>query len=579
MRIYFPNQHKTVEVPAGVRLLDVIQQYFGAVLSTPCGGSGSCGKCTVRLGTGETVRACQMRVTSEMTVFLETASVQDSCAAIVSCFSPRILQRLSSEAASDAAFSLVFDVGTTTLVGALVRKNTILSTVSRLNPQRRFGADVISRIQYGMQSAAAAQELQRVLLEAVCEMTSELFSHEELHSNSGANIISSLVFSGNTTMETTLLGLGTASLGAVPFHPSEHLCTEITAGDVRWNGAFSEFFAHPRSPAESESFMESNSFTESEIHAAPGVPFLSPQTPVRIFPVIGGFVGGDITAGILASELETAHRPTFFLDLGTNGEMVLNTGGEKPALIACATAAGPCFEGARISCGMCAETGAVTRIENLNGNFSFKTFRNAPVRGICGSALIDLTAELLRLRLLTPDGRLLEPAEIPPEVPSSWACRIQNEQNPETSFFEPVFRITENCGITQSDFRELQLAVGAIRTGIQLLLRRGGVSVSDLSSFQTAGGFGRNISIQNAQRIGLIPAEIAAENVEFPGNTSLAGGIFAAISDAAWEKAAEIAAGTECRDLALEPGFSDAFMASMFWPETENPGIPFSRKS
>ncbi len=576
MRIFFPNQKKTVEAAENTRLLDVIEKNFGSVLAAPCGGNGLCGKCTVRLGNGKVVRACQTNVYPEMTVFLETESLQKSTVSILTCFSPAILRELEAQSVLNDAFSLVFDLGTTTLAGALVHKNTILSTTSRLNPQKKFGADVISRIQYGMQSRNHAKELQNTLLTTIQEMISDLLNRSKTDINS----VRILIFAGNTTMETTLLGLDTSSLASVPFTPSEKIQTNIHSSDALWGGAFATF------PSE---------------------------TPIRIFPVLSGFVGGDITAGILATHLNNTQKPTFFLDLGTNGEMVLNIGTKSDSesdseigtetktktetgagtgteseikaeikhskrierfshrLIACATAAGPCFEGARISCGMCAATGAITKIENRDGIFWFETFQDAPARGICGSALIDLTAELLRLGLLTSDGRLLEPDEIPETVPSSWASRVKKETNPETHFEEPVFQMVGNFSVTQTDFRELQLAAGAIRTGITLLLRRGALRASEIASFQVAGGFGRSVSVANAQRIGLIPPEISAENVAFVGNTSLAGAVLAACtpSESQWfSQVAEIKRLTNCIDLSTDPDFSDVFMDCMFWPDS-----------
>ncbi|MDO4629511.1 MAG: ASKHA domain-containing protein, partial [Planctomycetia bacterium] len=279
---------------------------------------------------------------------------------------------------------------------------------------------------------------------------------------------------------------------------------------------------------------------------------------------------------------ENTDGASFLLDLGTNGEMVLETVNGKTGKterIACATAAGPCFEGAKISCGMCAETGAVTCIENRDGAFFCVTVQNAPIRGICGSALIDLTAELLRLGILTVDGRLLEPEEVvealsaesEQKIPSEWATRVVkvavSVENSTREDFSVGFQLAPGITVTQEDFRELQLAVGAIRTGIRILFRRGEVTVDDVAHFRIAGGFGRGIRMRNAQKIGLIPAEISEKKLEFVGNSSLSGAVLAAVSERFWTLARTVADTTRCLDLALDRDFSDVFMESMFWEE------------
>lgn len=549
MKIHFPNQKKTLDVPEKTRLSDVIRENFGPLLQMACGGGGSCGKCVVRLGDGRYVRACQTVCDSEMTVFVETPTLRRS--AILTSFPNSLIEGIAGEEPwekTESSFSIAFDLGTTTLAASIIHRETVLATVSRLNPQVQFGADVISRINYGNESLVKRKVLQTLLLRAVCAMAEELFANAAQESGLLISYeqIDRLVFAGNTTMEETLLGLDLTSLASVPFEPSKELNTEYSAGDSVWNGGLDKFL---------------------------------PETKVLVFPVIGAFVGGDISSGILAIHssfsTETAidgidrqfdSSYDFFLDLGTNGEMVLET---PEGRLACATAAGPCFEGAKISFGMCAGTGAIISCENKNGRPSFETFENSRLEGICGSALIDLTAELLSLGLLTSDGRLLEPEEVSLDVPVDWRCRILKKKlDSENSAKETLcFQIAGKIHVTQEDFRELQLAVGAIRTGIRLLLAKAGISASRLRTFRIAGGFGKGLRVRNAQKIGLIPASISESAVHFLGNTSLAGTIWAAASGRAWERAALLAKETLCIDLAQEENFSDVFMDSMFWEE------------
>lgn len=531
MKIHFPNQRQTVEVPEKTRLSDVIREHFGSGFRMPCGGNGSCGKCRVRLGDGRSVLACQTLTEPEMNVLLDCRSCQSE---ILTCFSPTLLEGTEPDAelAIGNALALAFDLGTTTLAACAVLGTKILTSVSAPNPQCRIGSDVLSRIQFSMESAAHRLELQELLLNAVCGLAWKLLLSPEVRAQSVP--VRRIVFAGNTTMEESLIGLDLTSLAALPFQPSESLGTNFLAGDPIWNG---------------------------------GLALFAPETPVRLLPVMGGFVGGDVTAGILAVRSsvppEKESLPTFFLDLGTNGEMVLET---ESFRIACATAAGPCFEGAGISCGMCAESGAVTHVENRDGQPFFETLHASPIRGVCGSALIDLTAELLRLGLLTPDGRLLEPGEVPADVPAGWkACLTHVETRSVPTLPMPAFRIADSIFVTQEDFRELQLAVGAIRTGIRLLLRRAGLTASGLAHFRVAGGFGRSVRAANAQLIGLIPSDLAPNAFEFVGNASLAGAVLTAVSDSRWAQTQHLVREIECLDLAQEEGFADVFMESMIW--------------
>ncbi|MCR5162911.1 MAG: ASKHA domain-containing protein [Thermoguttaceae bacterium] len=533
VRIHFPNQRRTVEAPEDARLSDVIRTHFPTLSTMPCGGRGLCGKCTVQLGGGRSVLACQTQVEPEMRVLLTEPPVQKSLP-ILTCFPDEFLENLRPDPEMETAFSVAFDLGTTTLAAVLLKGKQILARTFRTNPQRAFGADVISRIQYAGGAPDHPRVLQSLLLKAVREMTVELISggtksRSELGAPSeklaGLDQIKRLVFSGNTTMEETALGLDLQTLAAFPFRSAPELRTDYSAGDPVWNG---------------------------------GLNFLAPETSVRVFPVIGPFVGGDITAGLLVTS--PPKKPAFLIDLGTNGEMVLETDAGR---IGCATAAGPCFEGAEISCGMCAEPGAICRVWSENGQFRVATVQDAPICGICGSGLVELTVQLLDQGLLTADGRLLEPEEIPAGAPNahqSWASRIQFENG------ELVFRLVGNFCVTQEDFRKIQLAAGAIRTGVTLLLRRSGIPPSELASFRVAGGFGRNIRPACAQRLGLVPAEIPLDRVEFIGNSSLAGAVQAAVSTERWAEAETLACGTQCVDLSQEEGFSDVFMDSMFWP-------------
>jgi uncharacterized 2Fe-2S/4Fe-4S cluster protein (DUF4445 family) len=421
---------------------------------------------------------------------------------------------------SGRALAVAVDLGTTTLVASLLDlvHGQPLAVVSRLNPQTRCGDDVLTRILYCQQNAKGLAELRDAILEAVNGMIGELATQAGVERQG----VYEIVLSGNTTMQQLVCGVDPVPLGEVPFVP--------TIGPLVWLSAASLGIAiHPRGRA-------------------------------VVMPVIGGFVGGDTVSGMLATAVAEAAGPTLLVDIGTNGEIVLAAGGR---LSAASTAAGPAFEGARIQHGMRGSLGAIERVA-FDGQLHLGVIGNVPPVGICGSALIDLAAELLRYGIITPEGRLLVADQLPPDVPPELAGRVSPTSpvwfllaaETETGIGRPIV-------LTQRDVRELQLATGAIRAGIRILLKRAGLGPRDLDTVLVAGGFGNYIRRSSAQRIGLLPPEIAPERIRYQGNTSLAGAQMAAFSRTARQSADDLARRAEHVDLSRDPEFLDAFADAM----------------
>lgn len=421
----------------------------------------------------------------------------------------------------DQHYAAAVDIGTTTLAAALIHLPTGREAAVRaaLNPQTAFGDDVISRISYAQRSAAHLEELRSAVASAIDCLIGQLADQAGIRREQ----IYYITLAGNTTMQHLACGITPRYLGEAPFTPA-------AGGRLAGQAAGLGFHIHPA-----------------------GL--------VYVAPVIGGYVGGDIVAGMVAVGLAQQDRPTLFLDIGTNGEMVLAAGGE---LYAAATAAGPAFEGARITHGMRAAPGAVERIY-FDGQWHIRTIGGERPRGICGSALIDLAAELLGLGMLRPDGRLHRPDPRTSPPNHRWM-----ESNGEPAFVICLPEQTagkEPIVLTQRDVRQLQLAVGAIRTGIRLLLRRTDLEPSDLERVFLAGGFGNYIRRRNAQRIGLLPSELPVERIQFLGNTALAGARLLALSRTAQAEAERLAQAAQHIDLAAEPEFASVFAESMVFPE------------
>ena len=417
------------------------------------------------------------------------------------------------------------DIGTTTVVAALVDANTgeTLATASRMNPQIRFGDDVLARLTHIQNNPSGQDELQQAIVGELNGMMAELADQ----ANITASQIHDIAIAGNTTMQTLLLGIHAAPLGQAPFVAGRRAGFTFAAKELG-------LAVHPRGRA-------------------------------YTFPVIGGFVGGDTVAGLIATGITEHEGTVLYIDIGTNGELVLVHQGQ---LYAASCAAGPAFEGARISQGMRAASGAIERIALQDGDVQFEVLGDAAPSGICGSALIDLAALLLREGLLMSEGLLLDAATSPPEAPQALKARLQSTDK------GPVFEIAAAgksatgapVHLTQRDVRELQLATTAIKAGIMTLPVHAGLTLADVEHIYVAGAFGNYLRLENAQRMGLLPPALDEGQFTFLGNATLAGARFAALSQRARVKADEIAQRTRHIELSIDPNFHTCYMEEMIFP-------------
>ena len=424
---------------------------------------------------------------------------------------------------SGRCFGAAFDIGTTTVVGVLMdlRTGSEVATASGINPQVSYGDDVVSRIKYSSGSRECLEELRSAIVDCVMSMLRELSAAGGVRMEH----IYEIAFAGNTTMQHLLCGLDVAQLGASPFVPPCGRGLLVSAAEMGL-----------------------------AIH---------PQAAAYVFPVIGGFVGGDTVAGILATELIRKDAPALMVDIGTNGEIVLLSDGK---LRAASTAAGPAFEGARIGCGMRGATGAIEKVV-LDDDVRVGVIGNAPPIGICGSGLIDLAAELLDLRMISPEGRMLAPDELPEAVPEPLRRRVDMDSAGQPRFHLAGVAGSPEIVLTQRDVRELQLATGAIRAGITILLKQAGLRASDLKLIFIAGGFGSYIRREHAQRLGLLPPDVDATRIHYVGNTSLAGARWALLSSKARAQAKDLARQTLHVELSQDPDFQMQFAECMIFPE------------
>ena len=414
-------------------------------------------------------------------------------------------------------FGLAVDLGTTTIVVKLIDllSGVVQGVAAGVNPQHRFGADVISRIGYTQKRSDGSRRLHRILVDKLNEMISSLIISEGISPDQ----VYDVTVAGNTVMGHLFLGLDTTNMALLPYTPVVQYYPEILAADIGL-----------------------------AIHPGAGI---------QLLPNIGRFVGGDTTGVILSTGLDQSQSLTLAIDIGTNGEIVL---GNRDKILATSTAAGPAFEGARIQFGMRATEGAIDRAEIKNGDLHLHTIANRTPKGICGSGIICLIGELLRSGIISWTGQLLSAEES--NLNSEITNRIMIEGK------EKVFLLHSSKGravfLTQRDVREIQLAKSAIRTGINLLIKEFGISADDIDRILLAGAFGNFLDREQTIRIGLLP-DVPLEKIRYIGNAACAGAELALLSREKRKRTIDIAKNTQYFEIATHPDFHDQYAENMLF--------------
>ncbi len=537
----------TIEAADGANVLEVARN-AGISIDAPCGGAGTCGKCRLKLLEGEVEGgknkrkpqeynegwrlACQSTVVGDVHFMVpaEAASfAHDIQTADLSSQEEldRYNHELSNLFASGIArgvaqegYGVAIDIGTTTVTAALLdlQSGEIHGKASAGNDQIRFGADVINRII--SQSKPGGVE---ALREAIRENTIIPLLHD-LCAQAGieSTQISRCVIAGNTTMEHLFLGANGDSIRLEPYEP--------------------EFLERHGDTAEST-----------------GLP-LAPGAPVIFAPNVGSYVGGDITAGVLATLLWDSDEMSFFIDLGTNGEMVY---GNRDFMLTCACSAGPAFEGGDISCGMRATHGAIQKltIDAESMDASYETVGDCAPVGLCGSGIIDTVAELFRTGIISARGKFArEGRRIRPL--SGGGCEY-------VIAFEGENGAKRDVTINETDLDNFIRAKGAIFSAFRTMLKSVGATPDDLDRVMIAGGIGSGIDMENAMSIGMLP-KMPLEKYRYIGNSSLTGACAMLVSDEAADKVFELGQSMTYLELSVEPGYMDEFVAACFIPHTDS---------
>jgi len=497
VRVELEPLGRTLEVEPGTALQEFL---FAHGVEFPCGGRGKCKRCRVKVISGALAPtaeerrilgdaeieagwrlACRARVEGPVT--LDVAQWETTILTDESVF----------EFTPASGLGVAVDLGTTTLVAQLLDLETgrVLAVRTALNPQAAYGGDVMSRVELAVSGGAG--KLRDLIREEIGRMAAELAESHPLDHHR----VRDVAIVGNTVMHHLFCGLPLDGLARAPFETSGDGLVLFTARELGWK--------------------------------------LPPEATVRFLPCLGSFVGSDILAGIVATKMHLSGELAVLIDLGTNGEIVA---GHRGRMICASTAAGPAFEGGRISMGMRAMSGAISAVAVEDGRLVCKVMGGVEPRGICGSGLVDAVAAGLDLEIISPAGRL--------KHGQTWELAT------------PV-------RLTQSDIRELQLAKGAIAAGVRILLARLGASTDDVARVYLAGAFGNYINRASARRIGLL--NFPLDKIEPAGNTALLGAKMALFAPAAEsELHSEVRRKTEHISLAADPAFQETYVEQMLFP-------------
>ena len=425
---------------------------------------------------------------------------------------------------SDRNFGVAFDVGTTTVVGQLVNLNTkeVLGTKATHNRQAAFGSDVISRIIFASEKDGL-ERLHHAVVDNMNGIIKELIKEH----NVDLYDVNGIICAGNSTMVHLLLKVDPAFIRREPYTPTANFVPVIRAAET-------------------------------------GIK-MSPRGLLSCVPGISTYVGGDITAGVLACGLADAKQLTMLIDAGTNGEIVL---GNKDWMVSCAASAGPAFEGSGVACGMRAAKGAIQRVKIKKRDFevNFKTIGNTKPRGICGSGYIDALAELVTTGIITKQGKINTAIK-------SKRVRI-GECGPEFVLaFKKEAGVDFDIVITEADIENLKRSKGAIYAASSLLVKKLGLDFKKMKKFFIAGGFGTYLDIDKAVAIGLLP-DLPRDRFEFIGNSSLVGAREILLSYEAMKKAEQIARKITYIELSTEPNYMDEYVSALFFPHTNLERFP-----
>jgi len=491
-------------------------------IDAACNGLGVCGKCKIKLESTdvsiserkllgeENIKsgyrlACMHSIDEVDKEFIlksfESEKKPDSIV-LTESFTPKIIHTNIQE-----KYGIAIDIGTTTVAMELIdlKNAKIISKVADVNSQVKFGFDVMSRIAFTLENKEGLSTLQKSIVDTLNTLINKLLDESKIKRED----IAELVVSANTTMCHILLGESVESLGKFPFLPGFTEVKRVCVKDI-------------------------------------GIDI---DATLITLPHISGFLGSDIVSGVYASGIcDDKDKNILFIDIGTNGEMLLKTDNN---LLATSCAIGPALEGMNISCGIRAGIGTIDDFHIDEAGISYTTIGNTEPIGICGSGVLSMVRELLKSGFINKMGAIDK------------KCLDSNH-----SFIKaddsgkPFIKINDNLYFTAKDIRQVQLAKGAILSGIRALIKKAGIETCDITRVCIAGQFGKYISMDSFFGVGLLPKEFEGK-VEYLGNTSLTGAYMALLDKNAIEYMTEISVETEFFELSKLEEYEKIFAKAL----------------
>ena len=539
VRVSLPDFGSEVEVEGGKTVMEALR-LAGLALESECGGRATCGACRVRFLGGAPAAsaedkllldddavaqgwrlACQTTLTDDCRIALPAAGADGELRILTEAYG---LAEGPPAAAPGRAgtYGAAVDVGTTTVVCYLLDLGHArqVDVVSFVNPQCRLGPDVISRIVYAHEGRDKLLEARRCLVEAVDEAVAALCAKHRAPLPS----FSRITVVGNPTMLHLLCAVDPWPLGVAPYQPVFTEVPPVAAGEAGFQR-----------------------LAGAELILLPGV---------------AGHLGADAVAGVVALGLPRRRGLFLFIDMGTNGEIVLISEGDA---VGASCAAGPAFEGVHISSGMAALPGAIEWVDEDDGCLALETVGGVKPRGICGSGLVDAVALLLRRGIVTTAGRLREPADLPPGLPPDLRRRLRVDSGGR-GFVLYESDAGPAVTLTQPDVREVQLAKAPIRVGVEVLLEEVGAGPEDVDAVFAAGAFGSSVRADGLVALGILPAAMAGR-IHPVGNVAGMGAKVALASEERLEEARRLARRIRHVELMLRQDFQARFADHIPFPE------------
>lgn len=528
------ESHLFIEVNEWTRLND-LPAISDRLMESACGGQGVCGKCRIRVIQGKSSTP-----SVEEQEYLSAAELQDGLRLACYCtVKGRIhiglpaVEEINDSGAEKTnrpenpyyfhqskkgPYGIALDLGTTTLAARLLDLETgkVIAEDARLNPQYVLGADILSRV-YAAKNPGGSERLQSMLHQGLEQMLADLMNRVNIQKSD----VKSMVIAGNTIMQHLLMGINPASLGSFPYSPV-------------FNGGW--ITGH------NQSFI------------------MAPDAKTYIIPSASGFIGGDIIGGVAYLGLNRTEKTSLFIDLGTNGEIVLS---HDRALRACSVAAGPALEGMNIECGIRAGNGAIEKVWMGRSGLDYQVVGKGKPRGLCGSGILDLLKVLRNEGIVSTSGRFLNHDRVNRMVVApSLIDNLVKTDGKNRFYLVPSVNGERGIYLSQNDIRQVQLVKGALCAGIEILLESAGIAMEEVQRVLLAGALGNYSSPDSLLELGFFPL-VWADRLEMAGNTALSGASAILLSNDTIEQFEELLHDMICLDLSNHINFQDLFLKGM----------------